>query len=85
MIGRAEEPAGRPKHLARNSNETRLDAVYRQVREVLGAAGERVWPAVNAASRGIDPEVARRPEVKRGLVLSPRRRVVERLSQDHFE
>ena len=41
-----------------------------------GYTGERATSA--AARHGIEPDVARLPEAKRGFVLSPRRWVVER-------
>ena len=45
----AKQPANHPTPEARKSNETRLDAVYRQVREILTSARDRAWQAVNSA------------------------------------
>jgi hypothetical protein len=40
-------PAGRPKAGPRPTASARLDSVYHQVREILAAARERAWQAVN--------------------------------------
>ncbi len=43
----AKPPASRPGSAERNAADRRLDALHRQVREILAAARERAWHAVN--------------------------------------
>ena len=45
----AATPTNRPISRARKATEPRLDAVYRQVRDVLASARDRAWQAVNTA------------------------------------
>src|SRR5262249_40744804 len=45
----AQSPANRPTPRTRKSTETRLDAVYRQVRDILASARDRAWQAANTA------------------------------------
>jgi predicted nuclease of restriction endonuclease-like (RecB) superfamily len=42
-------PASRSDATGRDADERRLDALHRQVREILAAARERAWQAVNTA------------------------------------
>jgi len=45
----ATPPASRLKHSQQNAGTRRLDTLYRQVREILAAARNRAWQAVNTA------------------------------------
>lgn len=45
----SEKPANSPTPRARKAAESRLDSVYRQVREILASARDRSWQAINAA------------------------------------
>src|SRR5690242_20366735 len=45
----AKPPAIRPEAAQRKAADRRLDALHRQVREILAAARNRAWQAVNTA------------------------------------
>jgi predicted nuclease of restriction endonuclease-like (RecB) superfamily len=45
----AKPPVSRSDTTGRDADERRLDALHRQVREILAAARERAWQAVNTA------------------------------------
>jgi len=55
----ARPPASRPRATERKAAERRLDALYRQIREILASARDRAWQAVNAAMVGAYWEVGR--------------------------
>src|SRR4051794_40207983 len=45
----AKSPARRPKTRGATAADTRIDTLFRQVREILAAARDRAWQAVNTA------------------------------------